>query len=159
MEVLQIRINQVQFSPAQHTHSTHTEYQRTSDLVCDLDKEAETFSGLEKQPGGDVLAKLLGFGAGVHLEGLQVPHRTVLPSDLRDRHKTVILCRVPRLCRRGNTLYGRSGWFYAGWPPPPPGEEGTSEIHCCHQQSKHVDMKTWREATMKAGKVALLAID
>lgn len=73
-------------------------------------------------------------------------------------HKTVISCRVPRLCRRGNTLYGRSGWFYAGWPPPPPGEAGTSEIHCCHRQSKHVDMKTWREATMKAGRVALLAV-
>lgn len=31
----------------------------------------------------------------------------------------------PRLSRQGSKLCGRSGWSCAGWPPPPPGEEGT----------------------------------
>lgn len=69
------------FGSTFRSHLACVEYW-TSDLVCDLHKEAETFSGLEKQPVGDVLAKLLGFGAGVHLEGLQVPDKTVLAGDL-----------------------------------------------------------------------------
>lgn len=57
-------------------------------------------------------------------------------------HPVVIWRHIPRLYHQGNTLYGRSGWFCVGWPLPPPGEEGTSEIHCCHQQCKHVDIMT-----------------
>lgn len=39
-------------------------------LVCNFDKEAESLRGLEKQPGGDVLAEVFGLGAGLHLKGL-----------------------------------------------------------------------------------------
>lgn len=39
-------------------------------LVCNFDKEAESLGGLEEQPGSNVLAEVLGLGAGLHLEGL-----------------------------------------------------------------------------------------
>ena len=39
-------------------------------LICNFDKEAESLGGLEEQPGGNVLAEVLGLGAGLHLEGL-----------------------------------------------------------------------------------------
>lgn len=39
-------------------------------LVCNFDKEAESLGGLEEQAGSDVLAEVLGLGAGLHLEGL-----------------------------------------------------------------------------------------
>lgn len=41
-------------------------------LVCDFDKKAESLGGLEKQPAGDVLAEILGLGAGLHLKSLRV---------------------------------------------------------------------------------------
>lgn len=80
-------MNQVQPTPLHDNDNNkhvrmHTELQRTSDLVCDLHKEAEALSRLEEQPAGDVLAELLGFGAGVHLEGLQVQDQTVLNRQM-----------------------------------------------------------------------------
>lgn len=43
--------------------------------------------------------------------------------------------RWPRLNHLGSKLCGRSELSCAGWPPPPPGEEGTSSIHFCHERS------------------------
>ena len=39
-------------------------------LIYNFDKEAESLGGLEEQPGGDILAEVLGLGAGLHLKGL-----------------------------------------------------------------------------------------
>lgn len=75
-----------------NTTHIHTESPRTFNLVCDLDKEAEAFRRLEEQPLGDVLAELLGLGAGVHLEGLQVQHRTGLAGDFTHRKYCLVLC-------------------------------------------------------------------
>lgn len=42
-----------------------------TDLVWDLDEEAEAFRRFQQQPSGNVLAEFLCFGAGFHLECLQ----------------------------------------------------------------------------------------
>lgn len=46
-----------------------------SDLVWDLDEEAEAFRRLQQQPGWNVLAEVLCFGAGLHFKCLQVWHK------------------------------------------------------------------------------------
>lgn len=43
-------------------------------LICDFDKKAESLGRLEEQPAGDVLAEVLGLGAGLHLKSLGVAH-------------------------------------------------------------------------------------
>jgi hypothetical protein len=50
-------------------------------LICDFDKKAESLGRLEQQPAGDVLAEVLGLGAGLHLKSLGVAH-TQLLQDL-----------------------------------------------------------------------------
>lgn len=55
---------------SQPTGQTDSRQQLPTHLVCNFDKEAEALRGLEEQPGGDVLAEVLGLGARLHLEGL-----------------------------------------------------------------------------------------
>lgn len=62
-------------------------------LVCNFDKEAEALRGLEEQPGGNVLAEVLGLGAGLHLEGLG--EGGSLGSGCASKETDPLLCKTP----------------------------------------------------------------